>query len=187
MCSLKAEIAQERPFSGPPEEALLNLIRTSDCLQRAMQHTTRRWKITSTQYNVLRILRGAHPHGLPCSVIGNRMVTADPDVTRLVSRLKALNLARQERNKKDRRILLTYISEQGLRLLGEMDETVSRFPADMLGHLGEADLRTLISLLERARATCDTRTSPTCEGAPKVSCDGTEEKDGGNISISDCK
>ena len=176
MSSLKAQIAQQKPFSGLPEEAFLNLIRTTDCLQRAMQHTTRRWKITSTQYNVLRILRGAHPHGLPCSVIGDRMITADPDVTRLVSRLKALGLVHQERGKKDRRVLLTFISEKGRSLLSEMDETVSRFPAEMLGHLGDADLRTLISLLERARAYCDSRTSPSCDGtSPSVTCDGKDK------------
>ncbi|HEY3707158.1 MAG TPA: MarR family winged helix-turn-helix transcriptional regulator [Terracidiphilus sp.] len=175
MSKLKAEISQETPFSGPHEEVLLNLIRTTDCLQRALQQTTRRWKITSTQYNVLRILRGAHPAGLPCSMIGDRMLTADPDVTRLVSRLKAAELVRQERDKKDRRVVLTHISQKGLELLGEMDEAVSRFPAEMLSHLGDTDLRSLITLLERARAQCDSRLSPTCNGTVHpgpVTCDG---------------
>ena len=173
MCSLKSEIAQQRPFSGPAEEALLNLSRTSDCLQRAMQRSTRQWNITATQYNVLRILRGAHPRGLSCSVIGDRMITADPDITRLLSRLKALKFIRQERDKKDRRVLLTFISAAGLALLSEMDETVSQFPTQMLGHLGEADLRALIALLERARLHCDDRTHPTCDGtSASVTCDG---------------
>ena len=67
MAALKHEIAQERPFSSVEEEAFLNLMRTTDCLQRAFQRKTRDWGITSTQYNVLRILRGAHPQGLTCS------------------------------------------------------------------------------------------------------------------------
>ncbi len=176
MCSLKSEIAQQRPFSGPAEEALLNIARTADCLQRAMQRGTRRWNITSTQYNVLRILRGAHPHRLPCSVIGDRMVTADPDITRLLARLKALKLIRQERDKKDRRVVLTSISPAGLALLAEMDETISQLPAQLLGHLGEADLRTLVDLLERARLHCDDLANPTCDGTSgKVTCDGTNE------------
>jgi DNA-binding MarR family transcriptional regulator len=175
LCSLKAEIAQQRPFTGPAEEALLNLVRTTDCLQRAMQQRTRRWNVTATQYNVLRILRGAHPQGLSCSVIGDRMVTAEPDVTRLLARLKALKLVRQERDKKDRRVLLTCISEQGLKLLAEMQETVSRFPDEMLGHLGEPGLANLISLLERARAHCDARSAPSCEGVSTVSCEGADD------------
>jgi DNA-binding MarR family transcriptional regulator len=138
-----------------------------------MQRSTRRWNVTATQYNVLRILRGAHPHGLSCSVIGDRMITADPDITRLLSRLKALKFIRQERDKKDRRVLLTFISAAGLTLLSEMDETVSQFPAKMLGHLGDDDLRTLVGLLERARLHCDDRANPTCEGSSRsVTCDG---------------
>jgi DNA-binding MarR family transcriptional regulator len=164
LCSLRSEIAQQRPFSGSAEEALLNIARTADCLERAMQRSTRQWNVTSTQYNVLRILRGAHPQGLPCSVIGDRMVTADPDITRLLARLKALKLIRQERDKKDRRVVLTFISPAGLALLSEMDETISQLPAQLLGHLGEDDLRTLIGLLERARLHGDNRANPTCEG-----------------------
>jgi DNA-binding MarR family transcriptional regulator len=176
MSSLKSEIAQNRPFASRAEEALLNLLRTADCLQRAMQHRTRRWNITSTQYNVLRILRGAHPHGLPCSAIGDRMITADPDITRLLSRLKALKLIRQARDKKDRRVVNTFISDAGLTLLAEMDPTVSQFPAEMLGHLGKDDLDTFIRLLEQARRGCDDRHPPTCEGKDQsapITCDGT--------------
>ena len=84
MASLKHEIAQERPFSSPEEEALLNLMRTADCLQRAFQRVSREWGVTTTQYNVLRILRGSHPQGLTCSAIGDRMITAEPDITRLL-------------------------------------------------------------------------------------------------------
>ena len=96
MSGLKHEIAQEPPFSSVEEEALLNLMRTSDCLHRAFHLKTRQWGVTSTQYNVLRILRGAQPHGLTCSAIGNRMITAEPDITRLLARM-ALRRAVQGR------------------------------------------------------------------------------------------
>jgi hypothetical protein len=76
MAGLKLEIAQESPFSSLEEEALLNLLRTADCMQRAFHRNARNWGVTSTQYNVLRILRGAQPHGLTCSAIGHRMITA---------------------------------------------------------------------------------------------------------------
>ena len=110
MAGLKAEIAQRLPFSSIEEEALLSLLRTSDCLQRAFQRRTRDWGITSTQYNVLRILRGAQPRGLTCSAIGGRMITAEPDITRLLKRLKTLNFIRQQRDRQDRRVVWTRIS-----------------------------------------------------------------------------
>src|ERR1035437_5713404 len=143
MAGLKLEIEQERPFSSVEEEALLNLLRTADCLQRAFHRKTRDWGVTSTQYNVLRILRGAHPQGLTCSAIGSRMITAEPDITRLLARLKALKLIRQQRDKRDRRVIWTHISTTGLSLLAEMDPVVQQFPVEMLGHLDEEDLARL--------------------------------------------
>ncbi len=125
MASLKNEIAQERPFSSVEEEALLNLMRTNDCIQRAFHRATREWGVTSTQYNVLRILRGAHPNGLTCTAIGSRMITADPDITRLLSRLKNLKFIRQQRDRHDRRVLGNHISESGLELLSRMDLKLS--------------------------------------------------------------
>ena len=151
MASLKLEIVQEAPFSSPEEEALLNLLRTSDYLQRAFHLKTRDWGITSTQYNVLRILRGAHPNGLTCTAIGSRMITAEPDITRLLTRLKALKLIRQQRDTHDRRVLWTHISAAGLDLLRKMDPVTRQLPKDLLGHLNPAELSELIRLLERAR------------------------------------
>src|ERR1700733_8880988 len=98
MASLKTEIAQASPFSSVEEEAILNVIRTSDCLQRAFQHRIREWGLTQTQYNVLRILRGAQPEGLTCAAIGERMIGMEPDITRLLGRLKRLKLIRQHRD-----------------------------------------------------------------------------------------
>lgn len=187
--ALKQEIAQQRPFASPQEEALLNLMRTADCLNRAFQLITRKWGITSTQYNVLRILRGAHPAGLPCSVIGSRMITAEPDITRLLARLKAQKLIRQQRDRRDRRVVLTVISETGLELLSQMDPAIETTPQELLGELDERDVAEFTRLLERARRGCDHRVPrltndgnpsalscdgaagpPTCDG---LSCDGT--------------
>jgi DNA-binding MarR family transcriptional regulator len=164
---LKHEIAQERPFSGPSEEALLNLLRTADCLNRAIQRKTRPFGITATQYNVLRILRGSQPQGLTCSAIGDRMITAEPDITRLLGRLKALKLIRQQRDKRDKRVIWTQISAAGLALLEEMEPMVLEFPGELLGHLGNDRLNQLIGLLELARKHCGDAQTP-------VSCDGSE-------------
>ncbi|MGB6689819.1 MAG: MarR family transcriptional regulator [Terracidiphilus sp.] len=165
MGNLKDEIKQERDFQSAEEQALLNLIRTADCLDRAMERMIRPFGVTSTQYNALRILRGAHPRGLTCSAIGDRMITAEPDITRLLSRLKALNLIRQQRDRRDRRMLWTQISPQGLKLLSEMDPMIERGPGELLGHMTRAELDSLSQLAEAARKGCDGRaTQPTCDG-----------------------
>jgi DNA-binding MarR family transcriptional regulator len=180
MASLKHEIAQELPFSTLEEEALLNVLRTADCLDRVFQRISRSWGVTSTQYNVLRILRGAQPQGLTCSAIGNRMITAEPDITRLLRRLKALKLIRQQRDRHDRRVVWTQISAAGLELLQQMDPVIQRTPTQLLGHLGEHELRELTRLLEVARKPCVQAQNPlSCDGASHsgpVSCDGTAKK-----------
>jgi DNA-binding MarR family transcriptional regulator len=151
MASLKLEIVQERPFSSMEEEALLNLMRTSDFLHRAFHRKTRDWGVTSTQYNVLRILRGAQPRGLTCAAIGSRMITAEPDITRLLGRLKGLKLIKQQRDRQDRRVVWTQISEAGLELLRAMDPVIEKAPRELLGHMSEAELTELIRLVELAR------------------------------------
>jgi DNA-binding MarR family transcriptional regulator len=168
MTGLKLEIVQDPPFSSPEEEALLNLMRTADCLQRSFHLKTRDWGVTATQYNVLRILRGAEPTGLTCSAIGARMITAEPDITRLLSRLNGLKLIRRQRDRHDRRVVWTRISEAGLELLRKMDPLVLRIPKELLGHLPGAELTELIRLLETAR-------NPGSHPPRPVSCDGNTQ------------
>jgi DNA-binding MarR family transcriptional regulator len=123
-------------------------------VQRAFHLKTRAWVVTSTQYNVLRILRGAQPDGLTCSAIGSRMITAEPDITRLLGRLKSLKLIRQQRDSHDRRVVWTQIAAAGLKLLDEMDPIIQLIPGELLGHLDREELAELIRLLELARKTC---------------------------------
>lgn len=161
MASLKVEILQEPAFASVEEEALLNLMRTADCMHRAFHRQTRDWGVTSTQYNVLRILRGAGSHGLTCAAIGSRMITAEPDITRLLTRLKALKLIKQRRDKQDRRAVWTSISEAGLELLRQMDPVIERVPGELLGHMSQAELAEFIRLLELARkAEADANRAP---------------------------
>ncbi len=176
MAGLKSEIAQERPFSSIEEEAFLNLLRTSDCLHRAFQRKNRHWGVTSTQYNVLRILRGAQPQGLTCTAIGDRMITAEPDITRLLARMKALKLIKQQRDKRDRRVVWTQISASGLELLRKMDPEILQTPKNLLGHMKETDLKEFIRILELARKHChDSQAPVSCTGNSEVSCGGTSE------------
>jgi DNA-binding MarR family transcriptional regulator len=165
MASLKREIAQRQPFSSVEEETLLNLIRTADSLQRTLHVKIRDWGVTSTQYNVLRILRGAQPDGLTCAAIGARMITAEPDITRLLSRLKALKLIRQRRDRHDRRVVWTQISEAGLELLNAMEPQIQKLPIEALGHMSHTELAELIRLLELARKA----------DGDSISCDGNKK------------
>ncbi|WP_420239561.1 MarR family winged helix-turn-helix transcriptional regulator [Telmatobacter bradus] len=166
MAGLKLEIIQDPPFFSLEEEGFLNLLRTADCLERIFHRKTRTWGLTSTQYNVLRILRGALPHGLTCAAIGSRMITAEPDITRLLARLKVLELIEQERDQQDRRIVWTRITHKGLELLQSMEPTIQKLPVELLGHLDKDELQTLIRLLELARrSSANPQTEASCPSA----------------------
>lgn len=151
MATLKLEIIQKPPFFSVEEEAFLNLLRTCDSLERAFHRKTRDGGLTSTQYNVLRILRGAHPNGLTCSAIGERMIAAVPDITRLLARLKTMELIHQQRDEQDHRVVWTHISQKGLEKLQTMDPVIQRVPFELMGHMSQTELRELIRLLELAR------------------------------------
>jgi DNA-binding MarR family transcriptional regulator len=134
----------------PEEVAFLELCRTADILSRRVADVLKAEELSANQYNVLRILRGA-PDGLPCGEIGNRMITRDPDITRLLDRLEKRNLIVRSRESKDRRMVMARITREGLNLLARLDEPVREAHRRQLGHLGRERLRNLISLLEIAR------------------------------------
>lgn len=136
--------------SSPEEAAFLELVRTTDLLSRGMVQIFKTEDISSTQYNVLRILRGS-PEGLACGEIANRMITRDPDVTRLLDRLEKRGLISRCRETKDRRTVMTRITPEGLKLLGRLDEPVQAAHRKQLGHLGHDRLRALGELLSLAR------------------------------------
>lgn len=148
---LRAEIKQKKPFQTPEQEAFLNLQRTADALMRAVAEVLKPAGLSPAQYNVLRILRGAGPEGLACREVGERMVTRDPDITRLLDRLEERGLVTRSREREDRRVITTRITEEGLRILKRLDGPVARVQERQLGHLGAHRLRALIALLEVAR------------------------------------
>lgn len=150
---LQAELRQTKSFSSIHAEAFLNLVRTAEQMQHALRLRLKPYGITETQYNSLRILRGAGAHGLTCAEIGERLVSQDPDITRLLGRLERQGLVRRGRGEKDRRIVLTKITAAGLDRLKETDPVVNDTVHALLAHLSQADLRTLVDLLERARQT----------------------------------
>jgi DNA-binding MarR family transcriptional regulator len=150
MKAMKDSKAKKRPYGGPEEEAFLSLQRTADVLARNVEKVLRKEDVTPQQYNVLRILRGA-PEGLPCSEIGKRMITRDPDITRLLDRLEKRELVSRCRETEDRRTVLTRVTPQGLHLLHDLDAPVSEAHQSQLGHLGRVRLRSLMGLLAMAR------------------------------------
>jgi DNA-binding MarR family transcriptional regulator len=149
--TLREEIKQTRPFSGPEQEALLSLERTAAVLVHQMAQEFEGYGVTPTQYNVLRILRGAGPAGLCRYEIRDRLVAQVPDVTRLLDRLEDAGLVERQRDTADRRQVKTRITKDGLALLTRMDGPVDVMQKRMLGHLGERKLRTLIELLQEVR------------------------------------
>jgi len=142
---------QAHSFSSPQEEALLNLMRSADCLHHAFQQRLKPSGLTATQYNVLRILRAARPAGLTCSAIGNMMITPEPDITRLLARLKAQKLLRQQRDAKDRRVVWNRITAEGIDILGKLDGIVEQAPRELLKELTGEELHELTRLLRKAR------------------------------------
>ncbi|MDB5047606.1 MAG: transcriptional regulator, MarR family [Fibrobacteres bacterium] len=148
---IQTELKQRKPFPCREEELMLNIIRTADQLQRRMVELLKTADLSGTQYNVLRILRGAGSEGLACGEISNRMVTRDPDITRLLDRLEKRNLVARSREKEDRRVVTARITQAGLDLLKKLDEPVIQSHKAQLGHLEAKQQETLIRLLETAR------------------------------------
>jgi DNA-binding MarR family transcriptional regulator len=148
---LRAEIKQGKPFAAAELEAFLNLQRTADALGRRLAEVLKPAGLSGPQYNILRILRGAEPGGLACREICGRMVTRDPDMTRLLDRLEARGLVMRARGQKDRRVVTTRITEKGSELLKGLDAPILEMHRKLLGHLGDRRLRSLIELLEVAR------------------------------------
>ncbi len=133
------------------EAAFLELLRTTDMLSRGLVQVLKTEELSATQYNVLRILRGA-PEGLSCGEIASRMITRDPDITRLLDRLEKRGLISRCRETSDRRTVMARITKDGLKLLARLDEPVQATHRKQLGHLGRERLQVLAELLRLSRS-----------------------------------
>lgn len=152
MGRLRKEIKQTKPFVSLEEEAFLSLQRTADDLLRGMALVLKPARLSPTQYNILRILRGAGDEGLACREVGERMISRDPDMTRLLDRLEARKLVERERGRRDRRVITTRITLDGKELLKRLDGPVSEFPRRRMGHVGAERLRSLVRVLDQLRS-----------------------------------
>lgn len=145
------EIAQSKPFVCREEEAFLNLSRSYEHIMQGFSELFREFNISTTQYNVLRILRGAGPDGLNCTEAAQRMISHDPDITRLFDRLELRGLVLRSRSTADRRVVRACITEQGLDILTRLDQPVLDLHAQQMQSLDAGELEELIRLLELLR------------------------------------
>ena len=153
---LQKEIQQSQPFALIEEEAILNVIRTAGVLQQATLDFLKDFGLSPVQYNVLRILRGAGATGATCSQIGDRLLTRDPDITRLLDRMESRGLIVRVRSIEDRRVVIARISEAGLALVDRIDRPLRELALSRLGKFGGEALAELIAGLERMREAFET-------------------------------
>jgi DNA-binding MarR family transcriptional regulator len=141
------------PGATPLEDQIfVALLKAADSLASEAEQLMKANGLTSTQYNVLRILRGAGPEGLPCSTIAERMISRDPDMTRLLDRMEKRALISRERQKEDRRVVKARITDEGLKLLKKMDAPIRELHKGQFSHMSSARLKTLMDLLTEVAA-----------------------------------
>jgi DNA-binding MarR family transcriptional regulator len=168
MGSVREEIRQSRPFSSLADEGVVTLLRTTDSVRRALSEVVAPHGITLQQYNVLRILRGAGPDGLPTLDVAARMIETTPGITRLLDRLERKHLVRRKRCPNDHRRVLCSTSDEGLSVLAKLDGPMSEVARHILEPLGDAPIRKLIRLLDHARGTASRQVADDSRNAAPV-------------------
>lgn len=151
MGTLQQDLKQTKPFKCIEEEAYLSIVRTAAVLEHRFAHALKRYKLTPTQYNVLRMLRGAGAGGLCRTEVGERLVTNVPDVTRLLDRMEDTGLIARERSETDRRYVTARIAPRGLDLVNRLDAVIAGIHHEQMRHVDKHALRALIDLLTSVR------------------------------------
>lgn len=153
--NLQKEIKQQKPFGSLEHEVVLNVMRTAGSFRKGVSEVLKPFDLTAPQYNILRILRGAPEDGLPCNEVGDRLVSRDPDVTRLLDRLEKRELVARGRSVEDRRVVNVRITKAGHDLVDGLDKPMNEVHESQLGHMKKKHMRALIELLEKARGSAD--------------------------------
>ncbi len=149
--SMRSKPTPTSPSYAPEERLFFALLKIADALTQEGEQVTKSLGLTGTQYNVLRILRGAGPDGLPCRAIGERMISRDPDMTRLLDRMEKSGLITRARQKADRRVVKTEITEQGLSLLQRLDQPIRDLHKQQFQHMSAGQVKALGDLLETVK------------------------------------
>ncbi len=147
---LQRELKKKHPFESLEQEVDLNIVRTSDQFQNRFGKLFRQYGLTSSQYNVLRILRG-EGKPMPSLEISSRMIQVVPAMTGLIDRLEKQGLVRRHRCTEDRRVIFIEITEAGGDMLQQLDEPVLELHRSLVGHLTRTELKDLNRLLEKCR------------------------------------
>jgi len=145
---LSIRIKQEK-FESAHHEAMLNLLVAAAHMRQGVDEVCDKFGITGTQYNVLRILKGAYPNGYPRAEVICRMIERAPDVTRLIDRLEDQELVERERSSEDRRLSIARITEKGITLLKEMEPHIRTGNEIFKKRLTEEEARLLTDLCEK--------------------------------------
>ena len=153
--SLQNQLKKKHPFDVPQEEVSLNIMRTHSVLIGPVHKLLKGHQLSSPLYNILRILRGVGTDGLPCSKIGERMVSREPDVTRLVDRLEKHGWVKRERSTTDRRVVTVKVTTAGKKLVAKLDEPMKNLHRSTLGHLTKKEMADLNRLLVKARMAAE--------------------------------
>lgn len=138
------------PSSSPllEETIFVVLLKAADSLSQPVEQLFKSRGLTSAQYNVLRILRGAEPGGLPCSAVGERMISHDPDMTRMLDRMEKRGWITRARETEDRRVVRARITDEGLKVLRKLDQPVRELHNKRFAHMSPQRLKVLGELLE---------------------------------------
>jgi DNA-binding MarR family transcriptional regulator len=130
------------------EQAVIAVLRVANRITLELTALLKPHGLTPSQYNALRILRGVGESGLTCRELGERMLTRDPDITRLIDRLERAGLATRLRETGDRRVVTTRITRRGIDALAGLDAAVATFDRGLFAGLGDASLRQLVVMLD---------------------------------------
>ena len=149
--SLRQQLKKRGPFDSLEQEAMLGILRTSDLLENRLARLLREYRLTPSQYNAMRIMRG-EGEPMPCLEVADRMIQVAPAITRVVDQLVDRGLIEKQQSTEDRRVFLVGLTTAGKRLLGEIDAPLQTLHQSLLGHVPPPDLKTLNKILETARA-----------------------------------
>jgi DNA-binding MarR family transcriptional regulator len=148
------EIKQTRPFRTRSTEATVALMRTAHLLRRRVEEVVAAEGITSQQYNVLRILRGARAP-LPTMEIAERMIEPAPGITRLIATLEEKGLVKREQWPGDRRQVLCQITPAGLRILDRLEPRMNELDDTTTATLSPEKIDVLLEALAEIREHLD--------------------------------
>src|SRR5262245_27007712 len=138
---LQQEIKQTKAIRLIEEEASLNIVRTADFLMKRLSDLLKPFRLSPTQYNLLRIVRGAGSDGVSCKDVGNRLLSRDPDITRLMDRLEKRGFLTRDRAKEDRRVVVHCLTPEGLALVNRLDDPVERLHGELMRGIGPDRLK----------------------------------------------